>query len=124
MLARRKSMTDRPDGLRTCACLQPLFQERALGFVACQREGRGEVKTRSAVVATAQLQFAERRRVERVTTKALAILNQSEFLEATVRAITLSDGDRAIERDDRRWCGTRKVIVKLDDERPIRSVDV
>ena len=112
-------MTDRPSDLRTCACLQPLFQERALGIVACQSEGGGEVSPRSAVVATAQLQFADRRRVERISAEAVEVLNQPEFLEAAVRTITLSDGDRAIERHDRRWCYIRKAIVELDDQRPI-----
>jgi len=55
------------------------------------------------VVAEAQLQFAEGRRIERIATQTIAISDRLDLLNAAPGTFDLSNCNGAVEGDDRRW---------------------
>ena len=73
-----------------------MFQEPAFHRAAGQGESGVEVLSRGATFTGAKLKLAHRGMKKRVGSQAIAIGQCPDFLEPTVQAFELPDGDRAI----------------------------
>ena len=92
--------------LRAQCCfggLQALTEEVPLRFIAGEGERGTEMTLRRLVPLAAQLALSERRPIKRVRFETITVRNCQDLLKATVRTIALSDCDRPVEGDYRRW---------------------
>jgi len=96
------------------------IEETALHRVARQSERRPEVLARGLIPAAAKLELAERRRVERICSEAIAVGNGADRFEPTLRSLALRDRNGAVERDDRRRAYCHQRVVERNDRSPVR----
>ena len=90
--SRRDPISGRPDELfggalaLWAARSEAPLQEVALHHIACERKGRAEVIASNAVVPAPKLKLAQRRGVERIAGKTIAVSNGVYLFEPTLRA--------------------------------------
>jgi hypothetical protein len=88
------------------ARVHALFEESAR-----QSERRPKVFARGLEAAAAKLKLAERSRVERISSKAIAVNDRANLIEPPLGSFALSNRDGPVERHDRRRLNRHQQVI-------------
>src|SRR4030095_16447920 len=91
------------------------FEKPPLGGIAGERRCGGKLLERRVEFAAPEFELPHGGGRERVLAQAIGVSNRTQRLEAGTRAISLANGNRAVEGDHRRGRNVHQTIVEMTD---------